>query len=362
MGIGRLIRSDWHFGRWLVLAVLLSGSQFASLARAEDAPAAATQPDPAVVAEVEQHIEELDDADFATRRAAAARLEEMAGKAEWQAYLASRFRGALLSDETSFEVRSHLEPLLRALPSPPPASSPRPRADQIGPLLDQLDSDSYARRDSAVRRLRAMLQDKKLIVPVWLALKARAADPVLSASERRLLEPLMERAHEAWLLADPADVPLPRPSTEEIAGWIDQMFAVDESQTIDLFERTPAERELLDLIARDETRQQVLDMLAAKIEAHPQTAAAQKMQYLAEFAKPGMAAEAWSDHHNRAVQYLTLGVPQLNDTVVPPRATHFDRIDEQTAHCVTGNSLTEGDYPVRVGIPHPEPGATRCST
>ena len=115
----------------------------------------------------------------------------------------------------------------------------------------------------------------------------------------------------------------------------------------------------MDLIARDETREQVLGMLAEAIKAHPDTAAAEKMQYLADYAKPGMAAESWSGYHNGAVQYLTIGVPQWNDTIVPPRATHFDRIDEQTAHCVAGNSLTEGEYPVRVAIPHPEAGQER---
>jgi hypothetical protein len=56
------------------------------------------------------------------------------------------------------------------------------------------------------------------------------------------------------------------------------------------------------------------------------------------------------------VQYLIIGLPQYNDATTPPRATHFDRIDDETAHCVSGNSLEPGDYPVRVAIPHPLPG------
>ena len=82
-----------------------------------------------------------------------------------------------------------------------------------------------------------MLQDAQLIVPLWLALKQRAAEPDVSASERRLLKPLIDRAHEAWLLADPTDVPLPKPSPDEIAGYIDKLLKIDDSQTVNLFER-----------------------------------------------------------------------------------------------------------------------------
>jgi hypothetical protein len=73
-----------------------------------------------------------------------------------------------------------------------------------------------------------------------------------------------------------------------------------------------------------------------------------------DFAKPAMAAEVWSNYFNSTVQYLIIGLPQINeDTGI---ATHFDEINEQTAHCVNGNSLTEGDYPVRIAIGHPTPG------
>jgi hypothetical protein len=59
------------------------------------------------------------------------------------------------------------------------------------------------------------------------------------------------------------------------------------------------------------------------------------------------------------VQYLLVGLPQLNMYDGMGKSTHFDRIDENTAHCVTGNSLLAGDYPVRVAISHPEPGVDR---
>ncbi|REK07494.1 MAG: hypothetical protein DWQ37_21420 [Planctomycetota bacterium] len=312
--------------------------------------------DTAVARQVDALIEALDDPNFATRYEAAGRLEQFAGRGELAQYLAQRFRRALVSDDASFEVRSRLESLLRELPAPAAAAAEKPTTDQIKPLLDQLGSDSYAKRDSAVRSLRAMLEHTELIVPVWLALKSRAANPALTPSGRRILEPLLDDAHEAWLRADPEKVPLPKPAEKEITRLIDELGKSQNAQSIEQYERSQAERELLDLIARDDTRQQVVDQLNERIAADPESNTAAQMQYLVDFAEPAMVAESWSNRQHNILQYLIIGVPQFNDTLTTPRATHFDRIDDRTAHCVTGNSLTEGDYPVRVAIPHPEPG------
>jgi hypothetical protein len=308
----------------------------------------------AMSGEVGRLVAELDHPDFATRNQAAARLEQLAGQPQLGAFLSSAFRRVLLSDETSFEVRSRLEPLVRMLP-PPPGGEPQPDKSRIGPLLAQLGSDSYAERESAARQLKAMLSHVELIAPLWLELKRRTADPQLSASDRRALEPLLDQAREAWLLADPDKVPLPKPLAGEIARWIDDLSRLDEFVPADRHRRDLARRELLDLIARDDTRGQVLDMLGEKIAAADDTARGPLLE-LVDFAKAGMAAEVWSNHTLMTVQYLIIGLPQYNDTVTARKATHFDRIDEETAHCVSGNSLNPGDYPVGVAIPHPLPG------
>ncbi len=304
--------------------------------------------------EVDRLIAELDHPDFATRGKAAARLEGLAGQAPLGAFLSRRFRRALLSGETSFEVRSRLEPLVRALP-PPSDDEPKPSESRIVPLLDQLAGDSYAERDSAARQLRSMLAHVELIAPLWLELKRRTADPQLSAADRRALEPLCDQAREAWLLAAPDRVSLPKPSPGEIARWIDDLSRLDEAVSPDRHRRALARRELLDLIVRDDTRPQVLEMLREKIAASHDTARG-PLHELVDFARGGMAAEVWLNQNHVTVQYLIIGLPQYNETVTARRATHFDRIDDQTAHCVSGNSLNPGDYPVRVAIPHPMPG------
>jgi hypothetical protein len=52
-------------------------------------------------------------------------------------------------------------------------------------------------------------------------------------------------------------------------------------------------------------------------------------------------------------QHLLLGVPQQPEGAARP--THFDQIDDRTARCVSGNSLSPGVYPVGIYIPHPSP-------
>lgn len=328
-------------------------------------PASAADVDPTVVAEVEQRIAQLDHALFNVREQATERLESLASRPPLRDYLAGKFAQTLLVPETSFELRSRLESLLRSLPrsaeaAAAPADHNQPMDHnqpvdhkQIVPLLEELNHDTYARRDSAYRRLNAMLADRTSIAPLWLELKRRLGNSAMSPSSRRALTPLIDRVHEAWVLAPPEQVPLPQPADEQISGWIDEVARLEQLATEDELRRTPAERELLDLIARDDTREHVLQMLRDRVAANG-SAPNGPLQELIDFAKPAMAAEVWSNHSHMTVQYLIVGLPQYNE--MTGLSTHFDRIDETIAHCVSGNSLTEGDYPVRVAIPHPEPG------
>ena len=306
--------------------------------------------DPAIAQEVRQSIAALDAEDFATRGKAAQRLAQRVSDPRLASFLAGEFARALLSSDSSFEVRAQLEALSKQLqPAPAAAGEARPKVADIPPLLDQLNGDSSSLRDSARRRLKSMLAEVELIGPMLVELKRRAADRGLTAQGRRVLEPLLHQAREAWLAADPARVPLLDVSNEQITRWVDDVTKLDESEAADRFRHELAERELLDLIARDDTRPRVLEILNRKIAEDSNTT----LQNIADFARPAMVAEVWEDRANPIVQFLILGVPQENAGTLHP--THFDRIDESTAHCVSGNSLTEGDYPVRLAIPFPEP-------
>ena len=325
-------------------------------------PAAVTPAEvlaPAVVDEIERALAALDDEDFSKRGKAQQRLERWIDEPRLASFLSARLTRLLHAPETSFEVRARVEALANGLPeSPPPPVVGQPLASEIVPLMDRLNSDSSAERDTAQRRLRLMFQSVELISPLWRELKQRATAPGLTATGRRELEPLLDEARRAWLMADAASVSLPEISDEQIVSWVDRLVAIGETDSLGRFRRDLAERELLDATVRDDVRPRVLAILERRLATADDDASA-TLRQIVDFTRPAMAAEVWGhelgnwEHRqHKTVQYLIVGLPQFNE--MAQRATHFDRIDETTAHCVSGNSLSEGDYPVRIAIPHPD--------
>ena len=268
--------------------------------------------------------------------------------------LAREAAGLLVSSKTSYEVRAQLDRLLKRLPVAPANEPISATADDVPALFERLRDDSYAVRDCAARRLAAMLRDPDLLGPIFIELKRRAAEPKLSSEGRRILQPLLDAAREAWLLADPKQIVLPVPSDAEIGRLIVELTTLDQTEASDRFRYEQVEHELLDLVAREETRDRTVKLLTDNAR---NAAASSTLIGIADYARPAMAAEVWIDRSNLYVQYLIIGVPQHNEGSKNP--THFDRIDEKSAHCVTGNSLSEGDYPVRIAIGYPEPGNDR---
>jgi hypothetical protein len=78
--------------------------------------------------------------------------------------------------------------------------------------------------------------------------------------------------------------------------------------------------------------------------------ASQRLQSLLELTVPALVAEIWKGGENVLVQYLYVDVPQ--QVMGAERASHFSRIDDETAVCKSGNNLLPGEYPVGVAIPH----------
>ncbi len=348
-----------------ILALFLA----AGLADGPRARAAAPQPtdsiDPAIVAQVTQALDQLDSDEFAQREQAAAQLDALLENERLGPYLAAEFGRRLLAADTSFEVRARLERYLKELPPAAPTHEPVPSADEIVPLLDRFNSNFSAERDTAQRRLVAMLAHTELIGPVLQQVKGRLAQPGLNRQTRRALESVLDAARKVWVHAEPSAVTLPPVSEEAMHRWLDDLTA-DPSNAADRSRRDTAHRELVDLLVRDDTRDAVVALLKKR---HAGLDGGQsRYQELIDFAKPAMAAEVWGhqrrergvdqdddwDHRQHiTVQHLLVGVPQMAEGAQRP--THFDAINDKTAHCVSGNSLTPGDYPVRVAIPHPNP-------
>ena len=346
---------------WGVATLCLISWVTCGACAAEPTSSVSAEVDPTAVEQVRQSIVELDAAEFDRRDRAGRRLEELADNPKLGPLLAVQFAQVLAAEQTSIEVRSRLESLLARLPSGSRAAqSPPPAASEIEPLLDRLNSDSSPERDAAGRRLRAMLEHIELVAPVMAGVKRRLADPRIDAPTYRALRPILDAARGVWVQSDPKNVPLAEIADAEMAAWIEVLASAPEPlDAAARIRRANAHRELIDLVVRDDTRPRVLSMLANKTVNNPDVAFA--LREIADFALPALAAEVWwhapEDWEHRqhlTAQHLLVDVPQFPETSL--KATHFDRIDDKTAHCVSGNTLTPGDYPVGLAIPHPLPG------
>ena len=328
----------------LVVLLVLSAA-----AKGEDAAAQAGL----VEGQFPQRVRELDSDQFAVRKLAAAQLEAWAAQPALARLLAEKVQRVLLEPDLSFEVRRRLENLMRKLPKvdPPPAGKLPDR--EIERLVEQLESDVYAERLGAVRRLEWLLASPDLVSTVMVRLRRRVLQGNLPPDTKQWIEPMDRHARAAWLSSDPAKWKLPEVSDEQIARWIDELARpVPEGDAAKHYASQAARRELLDLLARDEYVSRLKAALEKKLtESGVAAAGAAHLREMLELARPALIAEFWTDRQNLGTQYLIVGEPSLGPGAERP--SHFDRVDNRVAHCVSGNSLSPGDYPVGVAIPHP---------
>ena len=76
-----------------------------------------------------------------------------------------------------------------------------------------------------------------------------------------------------------------------------------------------------------------------------------RLRELLDLTRPALVAESWSGRKQTLEQHLIVGQPMHSPGAEHP--SHFDRADDRVAHCVSGNALTPGDYPVGVAFPPP---------
>ncbi len=295
--------------------------------------------------EVARLMADLDSDSFEVRNRAAKRLEEMIAQPELGPFLADDFQRTLIRTDVSFEVRKRLEGWRRQLPPPKLKPVGNVSPEELDKLIGQLDDDSYPVRLGAAERLDWMLGDPKLIAPLMERLKRRLAEDGLSSEARRPIQSAWQRARGAWLTnPDAAAVPLPKVADQQIERWLDDLPQPGRPGET-------AQRELLDLLARDEYVPRLKRMLSARLARGPNADTAARLQALLDWTKPAMVAEFWQNRHQLGAQHLLVGVP--SQSAGAPRPSHFDRIDDHVAHCVSGSNLSPGDYPVGVAFPHP---------
>jgi len=308
---------------------------------------------------VAQVLTDLDSDRFHVRQQAAEHVEQWIARPELGRMLAEEFQRVLVAPETSLEVRKRLERWQRGLPKIELAPADGGSPEEIDRLVGQLEDDSYAVRAWAASRLEWLLCSPEAAWPIVARLDRRLDAEELPADARQWLDPIARRARAAWLASDPSRWRLPPVSDAQAAAWLDALTRAEEGANVPgrSRRRDRALREIRDLLARDECVPRLKQLFEQKL-AGPglDEWARLRLTEFVELTCPRMVAECWYGSQLSNIQHLELGVPSQYPGAERP--SHFDRIDDRVAHCVSGQNLAPGEYPVGVGIPHPNnPGA-----
>ncbi len=299
--------------------------------------------------EIQQLFVDLDSSEFSLRTQAFERLQELSADQGARQLLAESVEQAMVDAEISFEVRKQLERVRRGLPPVSLPPSLTIDADMIDRLLQQLGDDSYARRLGAESRLCWLLGNAEAVDLVYRQVKRVAGDEHLKGEQIRSLQQIYEDARAAWLEADRRKED-PETSAEQVGELVRRLVASDPDDKFRLTNEPAALVEIRDLLASDANIAPIRKILEARLaEGGLSPEAERRLTELAELTRPAMVAEFWNEGRHANTQRLLVGVPSVTEL----GTSHFDRIDDQTAHVVTGVNLSEGDYPVGVAIPHP---------
>ncbi len=215
---------------------------------------------------------------------------------------------------------------------------------ELAGLLSNLDSDRYEVRQQASARLEELVGRPELGEFLSAEFQSVLARLDTSFEVRWHLKRLAARLPEA------APQPVAELSDEQIAELVGKLG--DDSYTV----RLGVTRQLKGLLFRDQYVSRVKAALQAELERCEEAETILRIKKLLVPFRPAMVAEYWEGRRNRGRQHLIVGVP--SQASYAPRPSHFDRIDDKVAHCVSGVNLSAGEYPVGVAFPHPkQPGA-----
>jgi len=334
----------------LLGAVVLAGATVRPLAGAEEGSSRPpARPD--IGDKLSQIILQLDSPSYDARQEAVHRMQQLIATPELAAPLAEQFHQLVVRPDVSYEVRWRITQWRGQLPTliaTPPQNVP---AEEIDRLLRQLDDDSFSVRVGAGERLEWLASDMHTAGVVMNRLKDRVTRMDISDEAFRRQNAVWNVAWGTWLNSDAASAELPVASDDQIAHWLDGMLETktpDERMAIRLHQR--ARQELLGAMARDSEVPRITAAIKARLSRTPNNKMAD-LNELLDLTRPAMASEIWRGRQPVRIQHLVIGEPQMGFGA--RRASYFDRIDENWAHCVSGHMLSPGDYPVGVAFPMP---------
>ncbi|MBA4020537.1 MAG: hypothetical protein C0483_25540 [Pirellula sp.] len=314
----------------------------------------------ATLAEVERHLETLASDDFSAREAASRALLRLAATPDGAALVNEGISRRAPALDVDLEARELLAELRQALPPGPPDARGAATLDavEVDSLLRALDAAEFARRDAAQARLTAAAGETRNLPVLVDRTKSRLATSRISLDTRRRLEVVWDAVWSAWLQHEPKPGELREVADADIEALIDQLLRAGgngDKGADAVHGHATAERELLFLLARDDLLPRLRAILEKRWKAAEASSlpldAVERLQTVYDWSRPAMVAEFWEGGEHKAIQHLILGVP--NQPANAPKPSLFDRCDDRTAHCVSGNSLSPGDWPVGVFFPHP---------
>jgi hypothetical protein len=332
-----------------VLSLLLGiAVSLASVAGAAPAKEHADTAGPAT--EAAGLVRQLESDDFTTREQAQSRLKSLVDHPGSRQDVEAELRRAWLSPNISAEARALLEPICGRLPD---AGGTAGNADvaRIDRQIAQLDSSTYSQREAALLELEPMAKRMPQAWALGERLKLALDKPDASLEARRQMHALWHAARGTWLRAPESAASAPPVDNRRIEAWIDALAADDGSPAANPLQADNAERQLLDLLARDAYVTRVKQALEKRLAVELPEGLRRRITTLIGWAWPAMVAEYWEAGHHKNIQHLLVGIPSHPEGA--QRASHFDHCDERRAHCVSGNSLSPGDWPVGVFFPHP---------
>ncbi|MGH7136865.1 MAG: hypothetical protein ACREHD_14085, partial [Pirellulales bacterium] len=320
-------------------------------------------------AHIERLVDLLSDDDFLVRDQAAEQLRGWAHQPKLRELLAREVRRALAASDIDYETRRQLERLARRLP---PGKTPHPSKltdDDLDRLIAELDGDTYADRVGAAACLASAVENPGVACRVIERLRPLRRSATLSRQTRDRIEPIWKNAQLVWLTSDPKTWQWPDIAQEQIDEWLEMLTrplpppvekaSLEETRARlerkrRLAGREIAHEQLLALLARDDQTARVKAAVDERLAGRRLDADANKLLgELADWARPWVAMEGWTEGKMRSLVELPVGVP--HQTPMAPRPTLFDKVDARQAHCASDAALRPGNYPVGVLFPHPSP-------
>lgn len=321
----------------------------------------------ATTLDIPRLIAALADDDFDVRKQAAQRLAGLANQPEQREPLARAVRAELDRVETPYEARRQLGRLARGLPT---VKAETPKAisdDDLDRLIEQLDGDTYAVRIGAAAKVASLVEQPGIACRTVERLRPLLRGPTLSRQTRERLEPIWDRAQLVWLTSEPSTWQWTRVEPEQIDDWLDRLVrpvpppVAEESlqeararleRKRRLAGRETAEAQLLVLLARDDQTARVTAAIDERLAAgRIDDDARQRLTDLADWTRPWLAIESWSERKMMSLVELPVGTAY--QLPMAPKTTLFDRVDNDQAHCVSDGVLRPGSYPTGVLFPHP---------